>query len=80
MRTTLDIAPSVLEAARTLAASTHRSIGAVISDLAMQGLRSRQVSSVSGAAGLPTFAVPSDASLLDPRQIRRLIESDGLPD
>jgi hypothetical protein len=38
MRTTLDIDDDVLQAAREIAATTSRSIGKVVSDLARRGL------------------------------------------
>ena len=79
MRTTLDIDAPVLEAARALAASTHRSIGAVISELATRGLRAPSPE-VRSERILPVFDVSPLAAPLDPAAIRALIETDGLPD
>lgn len=76
MRTTVDIDPSVLEAVRSIAAASRKSIGAVISELALRGIRAGQV--VDGRH--PVFSIPSDAQPLDPVIIRRLIDNDGLPD
>lgn len=39
MRTTLDIDPRVLAAARALAEQEHTSLGAAVSELALRGLR-----------------------------------------
>lgn len=77
MRTTLDIDAALLEAARSLAVDSHKSIGAVISDLALRGLR-RGATSAEPASGLPVFAVRSDAPPLDPKRIRELIEFDDV--
>lgn len=79
MRTTLDIDAPVLEAARALAASTHRSIGAVISELATRGLRAPSPE-VGSERMLPVFSVSQRAAPLDPAAIRTLIETDGLSD
>lgn len=79
MRTTLDIDAPVLEAARALAASSHRSIGAVISELALRGLRASSPE-IRAQSTLPVFRVSANAAPLDPAAIRALIENDGLSD
>jgi hypothetical protein len=74
----LDIQPSVLEAARAIAATSRRSIGSVISDLALRGMQTREMPGNEGRH--PVFAVPPDAQLIDASVIRSLIENDGLSD
>lgn len=79
MRTTLDIDPSVLEVARAIAVASRRSIGAVVSDFALRGIKARDT--LPTAEGRhPVFAVPADARPIDPAAIRLLIEEDGLSD
>lgn len=49
MRTTLDIDPAALEAARQLAAHRSESLGAVVSELILKGLQSdRRIASRNG--------------------------------
>jgi len=78
VRTTLDIDSALLEAARSLANASQRSIGAVISDLALRGLQNQGVLATEGR--YPVFAIPKDAQPLDPSVIRSLIDDDGLSD
>ena len=64
MRTTLDLDPSVLEAARQFA--THRSIslGKAISELALKGLRASPVAAPMSTGRFPVFATRADAPVL----------------
>lgn len=78
MRTTLDIDIAVLETARAIAASSQKSIGAVISELALKGMNAQKP--LRSPAKYPVFAVPRDARPIDPKVIRSLIEDDGLSD
>jgi len=78
MRTTLDIDIAVLEAARAIAASSQKSIGAVVSELALKGINARKMSPSGGK--YPVFMVPEDAQPLDPSVVRDLIDEDGLSD
>lgn len=48
MRTTLDIDPAVLTAARALAAQSQVSLGAAVSELALRGLRPTPTANRSG--------------------------------
>jgi hypothetical protein len=50
MRTTLDIDPEVLQAAKELARQQRRTTGEVLSDLARQALRAAAAPSSAGAA------------------------------
>ncbi len=54
MRTTLDLSPTALEAARQLAAHRAQSLGAVISELILKGLRAD--APPGSKAGFPVFA------------------------
>jgi hypothetical protein len=73
MRTTLDIDYDVVAAARELAASERRSLGAVISELARRGLTPARVES---ADGLPVIRVPTDAPAITPEMVRRALDED----
>lgn len=54
MRTTLDLDSSALEAARQLAAHRAQSLGAVVSELILKGLRAEVPA--TRKAGFPVFA------------------------
>ena len=54
MRTTLDIDSTALEAARQLAAHRAQSLGAVVSELILKGLRAE--APTTRKAGFPVFA------------------------
>lgn len=54
MRTTLDLNPTALEAARQLATHRAQSLGTVISELILQGLRAEAPR--ASKAGFPVFA------------------------
>ena len=53
MRTTLDLTPTALEAARQLAAHRAQSLGTVVSELILKGLRSDAPPARKG--GFPVF-------------------------
>lgn len=76
MRTTLNLDDEVLEAARSLAESTGRPLGAVVSELARRGLRPR-TDAMEVQEGFPVFAVPEDAAPLTPEQVRTALDDDG---
>jgi len=54
MRTTLDLDSTALEAARQLAAHRAQSLGAVVSELILKGLRAE--ARATRKAGFPVFA------------------------
>lgn len=54
MRTTLDLSPTALEAARQLATHRAQSLGTVISELILKGLRAEMP--VARKGGFPVFA------------------------
>jgi hypothetical protein len=69
MRTTLDLDPDVLEAARRLAAADSKSIGQIISELARRSLEVRM--HTRRVQGVPVFAVPPDARPFSLEDIKR---------
>lgn len=73
MRTTLDLDDDVIAAARELAASERKSIGAVISELARRGLTPARVES---AGGLPVIRVPAGTAPITPDMVRRALDED----
>lgn len=73
MRTTLQIDNDVLAAARELAAGEHRSLGAVISELARRGLTPARVEVEDG---LPVIRVPAGTSPITPAMVRRALDED----
>lgn len=73
MRTTLDIDDDVVAAARELAASWRRSLGAVISELARRGLTPARVETDDG---LPVIRVPPGTPPITPETVRRALDED----
>ncbi len=59
MRTTLDLEPTALEAARQIASHRAQSLGKAVSDLILKGLQAE--SSVTVKAGFPVFAAGAGA-------------------
>lgn len=73
VRTTLEIDDDVVTAARELAASEHRSLGAVISELARRGLTPARVEIDDD---LPVIRVPAGAPAITPAMVRRGLDED----
>jgi hypothetical protein len=73
MRTTLDLDPDVLVAARELAAEQRRPLGAVISELARRGLTPGRVES---GDGLPVIRVPVGTPPITAAMVRRALDED----
>jgi hypothetical protein len=73
MRTTLNIDDDVAAAARELASEEHRSLGAVISELARRGLTPARV---EVAGGMPVILVPEGTPPITPEMVRRGLEED----
>jgi hypothetical protein len=76
MRTTLALADDVYEAAKTLAETTGRSLGEVVSDLARRGLTPQPV--IAREGDLPVFAVPSDAAIIPGNRASQLMADEGI--
>jgi hypothetical protein len=73
MRTTLNIDDDIVAAARELAAAERRPLGAVISQLARQGLTPARVES---DGGLPVIRVPAGTPAITPEMVRRALDED----
>lgn len=73
VRTTLNLADDVAEAARSIAYVERRSLGAVVSDLARRGLAPAPARFVDDG-GLPVFAVPADAAPITDDMVRRALD------
>ena len=68
MRTTLNLDPEVLNAAKQIAAARSTSLGEVISELARRGLESR--ARVGSRHGFPVFEVAPNSPALTPEHVR----------
>jgi hypothetical protein len=69
LRTTLDLDPEILSAARQLAAARSISIGKAISELARRGLEIR--GTLGARNGFPVFKVASGARPLTNEDVRK---------
>lgn len=69
VRTTVNLDPEVLHAAKRIAAARSQSLGAVISDLARKGLAAPQ--RVKSRSGFPVFGVTKDAAPIALEDIKR---------
>jgi hypothetical protein len=69
MRTTLQIDPEVLAAARRIAHLGSKTLGEVISELARRGLEAR--APTRRHQGFPVFDVPPDAAPLTLEDVKR---------
>jgi hypothetical protein len=85
VRTTLTIDDSLLEAARDVANRTGRSMGEIISEWALRGLRGSPGAGKAAKARrnsrlmFPTFPVRADAAPVTGEIIHQLIEDESLP-
>jgi hypothetical protein len=71
VRTTLDLDPDVVAAARELAGTQRRSLGSIISELARRGLTPGQVEIDDG---LPVIRVPHGTPAITPGMVRRALD------
>ncbi len=70
----------ILSAAKDLAAHSRRSVGAVISDLALRGLESARVRAAADLYnGFPVFAVAPDTPPVNSETVKRLLADEDLP-
>jgi hypothetical protein len=78
MRTTIDLDDVVLNAARTMATSRSTSLGKVISELALAGLRSNRGDAALAvkARSFPQFAVSPTADPLTDEDVRRALDDE----
>lgn len=75
MRTTVSLDDDVFEAAQTLAASSGKKLGKVLSQLARRGLRVK--AATSRRSGLPVFQVGADAPVIPSNRARKLLADDA---
>ncbi|HYA45036.1 MAG TPA: hypothetical protein VED59_05480 [Acidimicrobiales bacterium] len=73
MRTTLNLDPDVLEAAKAIAASEGRTTGEVLSELARRGL-SPQERTLEEDNGFPVFRVARGAPPITAAMVRTALE------
>lgn len=78
MRTTLDLDPAALEAARQLAAHRTQSLGRVISELILDGLRARSESARSLALknGFPVVPAEPGQRPVSSEDVKHLLEDE----
>jgi hypothetical protein len=74
MRTTVTLDDDVFEAAQSLAASSGKKLGAVLSQLARRGLRSQPAAARKN--GLPVFPVAPDAPVIPSDRAAKLLSDD----
>lgn len=74
MRTTLNIDPEILAAARRIAAERSKTLGDVISELARNGLRAESKRVTRGS--FPVFKVSRHARTIAPEDVQRALEND----
>ncbi len=80
MRTTLDIDPVVLSAAKDVARLSRRSLGAVISQWARKGLEASRTSpSVLERNGFPLFSVPAGTPAVTTQLVNEILADEDLP-
>lgn len=77
MRTTLDIANDVLQAAKEIAARERSTAGIVISRLAREGLRHPDQRAPKIKNGVPVFAA-RDGEIVTVDHIRKLADDEGI--
>ena len=77
MRTTLELSDELLAAARSAAAHSKKSIGAVISEWALKGLGG--ATRMRKERGIPVFDVPPDTSVITSEMVTDLLADEDLP-
>jgi hypothetical protein len=73
VRTTLDLDPDVLDAARELARTRRASLGTIVSELARAGLRPTSVELVDG---LPIVRARPGAPVITSEMVRRALDDE----
>jgi hypothetical protein len=76
MRTTVTLDDEAYETAVTLAKSSGKRLGQVISDLIRRAVQKPQGHSTKGAKRFPTFEVPPTAPMISLKAIRRAWEEE----
>jgi hypothetical protein len=78
VRTTLDIEPDVLQAAKEIAAREGQTAGRVLSELARRGLKSHAAPSgeVVTRGGVPL--IPARGEVVTLEKVRQLMDAEGI--
>ena len=76
IRKTIKLDEDVYRAARSLAETSRRSLGSVLSDLARHGLRPPAPARRKSKNAFPTFAVSRNAAPLTPELVRAALADD----
>ena len=76
MRTTVTLDDDVFEIVQTLAKSSGRRLGAVLSELVRRGL-ARSEPRKTRSTRFPTFDVPADAPAIPAGRIQKLLDEEG---
>jgi hypothetical protein len=78
VRTTLDIEPDVLQAAKEIAAREGQTAGRVLSDLARRGLKAQAAPAREGVTrgGVPLIPVRGEVVTLE--RVRQLMDAEGI--
>ena len=76
MRTTVTLDDDVYEAAMTLARTSGKRLGKVLSEMARQSLRPSAVRKRKGER-FPTFDVPDGSPIVPASRIQRFIDEEG---
>ena len=76
MRTTLDIEPDVLQAAKEIAAREKSTAGAIISRLARKGLQPLPSAKRKLRNGIPVFA--SSGQVITNEHVRRIADEESV--
>ncbi len=71
MRTTIDLDPELLAAAKKIAAARSQSLGSVVSELALDALKSRIGRGSTARSGFPVFKVRKGAVLISLEDVKR---------
>jgi hypothetical protein len=83
MRTTLDIDPDVLEAAKELAAKEKTTAGRIISEVFRRGIQTPRTPGATDSEGGYTMRngiplMPSRGDLVTSERIRRIMDEEGI--
>ena len=76
MRTTLDIEPDILQAAKEIAAKEKTTAGSVLSRLARKGLTPVATSKRKLRNGVPVFT--ATGQVVTTEHVRRLMDEEGI--
>jgi len=77
MRTTVTLDDDIYEAAMSLARSSGKRLGKVLSEMAREALR-RPAPRKRKGARFPTFDVPRDAPMIPASRIQDVLEDEGI--